>query len=107
MADDPTGPDPAAWIDRIIVVNEGSSFPADKKATIDRALRLLQATLNRTLKFKVSDPVTKVGGGYEFDGIVVSAFFSLSAADLFVIEDARGNLHIYGPQNLILTSDKK
>lgn len=51
-------------------------------------------------KFEVGDSVSKVGGDYRFDGIVVAAFTKLSGVWRFVVEDDRGILHIYGPNNL-------
>lgn len=51
-------------------------------------------------KFAVGDSVSKVGGDYRFDGIVVAAFQKLSGVWRYVVEDDRGILHIYGPTNL-------
>lgn len=51
-------------------------------------------------KFAVGDSVRKVGGDYRFDGIVVAAFQKLSGLWRYVVEDDRGILHIYGPNNL-------
>lgn len=55
---------------------------------------------NNDPKFEVGNSVSKVGGDYRFDGIVVSAFTKLSGVWRFVVEDDRGILHIYGPNNL-------
>ena len=48
----------------------------------------------------VGQKVSKVGGDYRFDGVVVAAFKKLSGAVRFVVEDDRGVLHIFGPANL-------
>lgn len=52
--------------------------------------------------FDVGDPVSKVGGDYRFDGIVVAAFPKLSGARRYVVEDDRGCLHIYSGRCLAL-----
>jgi len=51
---------------------------------------------------KVGDKVTKVGGDYRFDGIVVAVFAKLSGTIRFVVEDDRGVLHIYSEKNLMI-----
>jgi hypothetical protein len=51
-------------------------------------------------EFKVGDSVSKVGGDYRFDGIVVAAFSKLSGAVRYVVEDDRGVLHVYSAKNL-------
>lgn len=57
------------------------------------------------LKFKEGDKVKKVGGDYSFEGIVVAAFFKLTGRDRYVVEDDRGILHVYGPNNLELLEE--
>lgn len=49
----------------------------------------------------VGDKVSKKGGDYRFDGIVVAVFKKLSGVERYVVEDDRGVLHIYGPSNLV------
>lgn len=51
-------------------------------------------------QFKVGDAVSKAGGDYRFDGVVVAAFPKLSGAVRYVVEDDRGVLHIYSAANL-------
>ena len=41
-------------------------------------------------QFKIGDKVSKVGGDYKFDGVVVAAFEKLSGVVRYVVEDARG-----------------
>jgi hypothetical protein len=53
-------------------------------------------------RFRVGDPVSKVGGDYRFDGVVVAAFPKRSGAIRYVVEDDRGVLHIYADGNLHL-----
>lgn len=48
----------------------------------------------------VGDKVSKVGGDYTFDGVVVSIFKKLSGQQRFVVEDDRGVLHIFSAKNL-------
>ena len=50
--------------------------------------------------FKVGDSVSKVGGDYRFDGVVVAVFEKLSGAVRLVVEDDRGVLHVYSEKNL-------
>lgn len=49
---------------------------------------------------QVGDRVSKVGGDYTFEGVVVAAFKKLSGKKRYVCEDDRGILHIFGPANL-------
>lgn len=56
------------------------------------------------LPFKVGDLVSKVGGDYSFEGVVVAAFVKLSGVDRYVVEDDRGILHVYSAKNLKLRS---
>lgn len=49
---------------------------------------------------KVGDKVSKVGGDYRFDGVIVAVFNKLSGAERIVVEDDRGVLHIYSEKNL-------
>ena len=55
---------------------------------------------NRMLK--VGDKVSKIGGDYKFDGIIVAIFQKLSGLTRLVVEDDRGVLHIYSEKNLKL-----
>jgi hypothetical protein len=57
--------------------------------------------------FKIGEKVSKKGGDYRFDGIVVSVFKKLSGVERYVVEDDRGVLHIYGQQNLVLQDGKQ
>lgn len=50
--------------------------------------------------FVVGESVSKVGGDYRFDGVVVARFKKLSGAERYVVEDDRGVLHIYSEKNL-------
>lgn len=52
------------------------------------------------MKFFVGDKVEKVGGDYTFKGVVVAAFYKLSGAPRYVVEDDRGVLHVYSAANL-------
>lgn len=52
-------------------------------------------------EFKVGDKVSKVGGDYTFDGVVVAAFQKLSGKTRYVVEDDRGILHIFSGKNLV------
>lgn len=44
--------------------------------------------------------VRKVGGDYQFEGVIVCVFAKLSGALRYVVEDDRGVLHIYSAKNL-------
>lgn len=48
----------------------------------------------------VGDEVSKVGGDYTFEGMIVAAFYKLSGAPRYVVEDDRGVLHVYSFKNL-------
>ena len=50
--------------------------------------------------FSVGDAVSKVGGDYRFDGVVVAAFAKRSGLVRYVVEDDRGILHIFSSRNL-------
>lgn len=50
--------------------------------------------------FPKGTAVSKVGGDYRFDGVVVSVFQKLSGMIRYVVEDDRGVLHIYSEKNL-------
>lgn len=54
---------------------------------------------------EVGDKVSKKGGDYRFDGFVVAVFKKLSGHERYVVEDDRGVLHIYGPQNLVKAAE--
>jgi len=56
---------------------------------------------------QVGDKVSKVGGDYRFDGIVVAMFSKLSGVTRLVVEDDRGILHIYSEKNLQVTTEEK
>ena len=56
--------------------------------------------------FEVGNKVSKKGGDYRFDGVVVAAFEKLSGERRYVVEDDRGVLHVYSDKNLILQEDK-
>jgi hypothetical protein len=49
---------------------------------------------------KTGDKVKKVGGDYQFEGVIVSSFQKKSGALRFAVEDDRGVLHIYSEKNL-------
>lgn len=51
-------------------------------------------------KFHWGDQVSKVGGDYTFEGVVVSVFAKLSGRVRYVVEDDRGCLHVYSEKNL-------
>lgn len=53
-------------------------------------------------EYQVGDNVSKVGGDYRFDGVVVAVFNKLSGVRRYVVEDDRGVLHIYSAKNLEL-----
>lgn len=53
-------------------------------------------------EFWLGDNVSKTGGDYRFDGIVVAKFAKLSGIVRYVVEDDRGVLHIYSRANLRL-----
>lgn len=55
--------------------------------------------------FQPGDRVSKVGGDYRFDGIVVAAFLKTSKQRRYVVEDDRGILHIYSDKNLTHADD--
>ena len=46
----------------------------------------------------VGDRVSKVGGDYRFDGVIVAVFAKLSGATRIVVEDDRGVLFIARPE---------
>lgn len=51
-------------------------------------------------EFPVNLPVTKMGGDYSFEGIVVAAFQKRSGAWRYVVEDDRGLLLIHSAKTL-------
>jgi len=55
-------------------------------------------------RFNVGDKVIKDSGDYKFEGVVVAAFYKLSGAPRYVVEDDRGILHVYSFKNLKLRS---
>lgn len=46
--------------------------------------------------------IRKVGGDYTFEGVVVSVFQKKSGQTRLVVEDDRGVLHIFNPNNVVL-----
>jgi hypothetical protein len=50
----------------------------------------------------LGNSVSKTGGDYRFDGIVVAVFTKLSGVMRYVVEDDRGILHIFSERNLQL-----
>lgn len=50
--------------------------------------------------YSQGDKVSKVGGDYRFDGVVVAIVSKLSGHVRYVVEDDRGVLHIYAPHQL-------
>lgn len=82
----------------------------DVKASLEEGLKELRLVINfplsprpkieHQLEFQVGDLVSKVGGDYTFEGVVVSAFRKQSGLNRFVVEDDRGILHIYNAKNL-------
>ena len=52
------------------------------------------------MRFLVGQPVSKVGGDYRFDGVVVAVFTKLSGVLRYVVEDDRAILHIFSEANL-------
>jgi len=54
------------------------------------------------MKFNLGDPVRKIGGNYEAEGIIVAAFWTLDEKERYVFEFyiPRGMLHIFGPEQL-------
>jgi hypothetical protein len=59
----------------------------------------------RDALLSIGDLVSKVGGDYRFDGVIVAKFRKLSGVARFVVEDDRGILHIFKAPNLRLRSD--
>lgn len=62
---------------------------------------------SRLAEPKLGASVAKIGGDYSFKGIVVASFKKLSGVRRFVVEDDRGVLHIYGPQNLRVIPERE
>lgn len=56
-------------------------------------------------RLSVGTLVSKIGGDYRFDGVIVAEFLKLSGVARFVVEDDRGILHIFKASNLRLRSD--
>jgi hypothetical protein len=56
------------------------------------------------MKFQDRDPVRKVGGSYQADGIIVGTVVTLGGAERYVFEflEPKGMLHIFGPEQLEL-----
>lgn len=62
-----------------------------------------QISESNMVGYPVGSKVSKVGGDYRFDGVVVASFKKLGGLVRYVVEDDRGVLHIYGPKNLKLS----
>ena len=71
----------------------------------NEALRAMVENKEGNMNFKVGDKVSKVGGDYRFDGVVVAVFEKLSGAVRLCVEDDRGVLHIYSEKNLKHSED--
>lgn len=56
-------------------------------------------------EFRVRDIVSKVGGDYRFDGMIVAVFHKVSGAVRYVVEDDRGVLHIFRAEQLRRRAD--
>lgn len=52
------------------------------------------------MELKLGDKVKKIGGDYQFEGIIISVFNKLSGKIRYVVEDDRGVCHIYSAKNL-------
>ena len=54
------------------------------------------------MKFQVGEPVRKIGGGYQAEGVIVAAFWTLDEKERYVFEFVipRGMLHIFTPEQL-------
>lgn len=59
------------------------------------------------MNFQVNDPVRKIGGSYQCDGVIVGAFTTLAGKERYVFEffEPAGMLHIFGPEQLTLRKD--
>lgn len=77
------------------------------KSNLQRTKDLAYIVKNKQAEdsFNIGDKVSKVGGDYSFEGIVVAAFYKLSGAPRYVVEDDRGVLHVYSFKNLKLKGD--
>jgi hypothetical protein len=56
-------------------------------------------------KLQVGDKVKKVGGDYQFNGIIVARFTKLTGKVRFVVEDSRGLLFIFNENGLELDTE--
>ena len=77
--------------------------------TFDKSPSRKQAG-NSVPAFAFGDAVTKIGGDYTFDGEVRAVVVKLSGQVRYVVEDDRGQLHIYredqlGPRGSTETSE--
>ena len=54
------------------------------------------------MKFNLGEPVRKVGGNYQAEGVIVAAFWTLDEKERYVFEFLKphGLLHIFGPEQL-------
>lgn len=52
-------------------------------------------------EFILGDHVSKVGGDYRFDGVVIGVFYKLSGLIRYAVEDDRGVIHIYSGKQLV------
>lgn len=60
------------------------------------------------MNFQVNDPVRKIGGSYQADGVIVGAFKTLAGKERYVFEfiEPAGMLHIFGPEQLTLREEQ-
>lgn len=73
----------------------------------DEVARPASFSPTKLVEPKLGASVAKIGGDYSFKGIVVASFKKLSGVRRFVVEDDRGVLHIYGPQNLSVLPERE
>lgn len=89
----------------IRVLTETMGICQDEGAVAVMAINLTKLKQKEKLLMEqiiaVGDKVSKKGGDYRFDGVVVAVFAKLSGVERYVVEDDRGVLHIYGPNNLV------
>lgn len=68
--------------------------------------KLSEDDLNQ-MTFKVGDVVAKQGGDYTFCGVIVAAFWKVSGAHRYVVENGSGILHIFSEKNLKKTGQQQ
>jgi hypothetical protein len=69
------------------------------------AIKIIDELLESSKSFietplKECQLVSKTGGDYQFDGVVVTVFQKLSCQFRYVVEDDRGCLHIFSEKQL-------